>query len=235
MTSQLPADFVGGLAFKNISAWKQIMDQNSFHGVIPPSPIRHMIETGGLNILHRSLIDPRADLVFNGKKFDDLPSLQASRPAGFNYQSFAKLPIAETQSILVDLVTKKVIRKLTPQEVSSATFSPLGYVQKDIPGEAPKTRITFHWLRNSQYQKSPLSLANLIESGEALSKVAEGYIVDLKSCYWQMPLDHASALSCGFAVNDELGDLVHYCFCVLPFGCSFGLGRTYFLIYYCGP
>ena len=201
------------------------MDQNSSKGVIPSPPLRHMIESGGLNILHRSLIDPRAELVFNCKKFADLPSLQASRPAGFNYQSFAKLSVAEVQSTMADLVAKKVIRKLTPQEVSSATFSPLGYVEKEIPGEAPKTRLTFHWLRNSQYQKSPLSLANLNESGEALSKVAEGYIVDLKSCYWQMPLDHASALSCGFAVNDGLGGIVYYCFCVLPFGCSFGLGE----------
>ena len=178
-----------------------------------------------MNILHRSFLDPSSELEFNGRKFPDLSSLQASRPAGLNYQSFSGKPKAEVQEILSDLLLKKVVRKLTPREVNLATFSPLGYAEKPQLHEPPKKRLTFHWLRNSQYRRSPVNLASIAENGDALSHVKEGYIVDLKSYYWQLPLDYESSLSCGFAVNDGQGDIEYYGFQVLPFGCRFMGGK----------
>ena len=232
MPSLLPANFKGGQAFKVTNVWREIMDYNRSKGVPPPNQIEYTILNQGIDLLHRTYIDPRKPVVFNGKRYPDLASLQSDRPLGQNYQSFNRETWSYIGPLFSELEEKCIIRKLTLAEQSNALYSPLG-IADQTEGEGPeKKRLTYHWVRNSQYIKGPVELANISASGEALAHIAAAYIMDLKRYYWQLPLSYSSQLSCGFAVRRPDGGIEHYCWLVLPFGCSGGLGSFFYFILY---
>ena len=223
-TPRLPNDFIGGKAFSETAVWQELVKYNTNKGVTPPLAIRKAIDHQAVNLLDRAFLNPNLPLIFNGATFENMSALRRSWPPGKNYKSFMDAGQLYQNSLLEELVQKKVIRRLTEAEISGAVFSPLGFVDQSEEQDMSKLRMTYHWVMNSQCLKLPVDLARVEENGAALACLEEVYLIDLKSYYWQIPLDYASQLACSFAVPDEAGILRHYCYLVLPFGCRFLVG-----------
>ena len=183
-TARLPADFVGGQAFSKRVVWQELISYNSNKGVIPPIPVKKAIDQQGINLFDREFFSPKLPLTFNGVTYPDMASLQSSWPAGANYKSFYDAGPAYIDSLMVELVSKQILRELTAEERARATFSPIGFVDQSELKDGTKLRMTYHWLRNSQCKKLPVDLAHVGENGAALSALDEVYLLDLRSYYW---------------------------------------------------
>ena len=173
--ARLPSDFIGGQAFSKKAVWQELISFNSNKGVIPPIPIKRAIDQQGISLFDREFFSSKLPLVFNGVTYTDLANLQKSWPPGSNYKSFYDAGPGYIDSLMDELVSKKVLRELTAEERPRATFSPVGFVDQSELKDGTKLRMTYHWVLNSQCKKLPVDLAHVGENGAALSALDEVY------------------------------------------------------------
>ena len=193
--SQFPENFRGGKIFQYLEKWQSQLQFILDRGVPIPDFIQRIISNGEIDLFDKELFDPTLPISFNKKKYPDFESLERIyRNPGANYQCYQTLDTNLQNVLLTEMVQKEIIVSVVDEdEIAECTFSPLGSVcQKG------KTRLTFHHLMNSRYLKPKLDLFNRLTSSLSLRSMDAAESVDLKSYYYQLPLNAKSSRSCAF-------------------------------------
>lgn len=149
-------------------------------------------------------------LVFNGKRYTSWEALDAAYPRGFNYDSIRKMS-SEVKVLISTGLEQKSWRKLSAVESDEPerVFNPLHCV---ISG---KPRLILHTKMNARYTSPPISLPRITLSTTHLRAADSMVTHDLKSAYYQLPLNMQSRKKCSFWYEGE-----GYEYLVLPFGYS---------------
>ena len=187
MTTQTK-QFRPGQALLNYELWSRdlkYLEEQQFH---IEGWCWEAIKTGNLNFEHPVCCwKTRRDIKFNNKRYQDIQFLideyRAKSEDQVNYEGTRKFK-QQFELKMDEYLRMGHLRYATKEEEEFVVINPLNCLEV----KTGKYEIICHALINSLYKKMKIDLIDVTREGEAISKIEEFQIEDLKSCYNQFSL-----------------------------------------------